>query len=67
MITLDNNRNFIEELTDESKFKQATELLTELKAYFDEDELSKSQIEFEALIFGRIKMGIHVKSIRVLL
>ena len=47
--------------------KTIHELLTELKAYFDEDELNKSQIEFEALIFGRIKMGIHVKSIRVLL
>ena len=47
------------------KTKTVQELLEELKAYFDETELNKSEIQFEKLIFGRIKLGIHMKSIRV--
>ncbi len=48
------------------KSKSIQELLDELKAYFDEDELNQSQSEFEKLVFGRIKLGIHLKAIRVL-
>jgi len=48
------------------KAKSIQELLDELKEYFDEDELNQSQSEFEKLVFGRIKLGIHLKSIRVL-
>ena len=48
------------------KAKTVQELLDKLKIYFDDDELNKSQKEFEKLIFGRIKLGIHIKSIRVL-
>ncbi|TRX26595.1 hypothetical protein FNW25_08210 [Flavobacterium franklandianum] len=48
------------------KAKTVQELLDKLKSYFDDDELNKSQKEFEKLIFGRIKLGIHIKSIRVL-
>lgn len=46
--------------------KTVQELLNELSHYFDESELNKSKKEFEKLIFGRIKQGIHMKSIRVL-
>jgi hypothetical protein len=49
------------------KTKTVQELLHELSDYFDETELNKSKIEFEKLIFGRIKQGIHMKSIRVVL
>ncbi|WP_202704083.1 DUF6734 family protein [Flavobacterium sp. UGB4466] len=41
------------------------ELLDELKEYFDKDEVCKIPAEFEKLIFGRIKLGIHSKSIKV--
>lgn len=46
--------------------KTIQELLNELGKYFDEHELKKSKNEFEKLIFGRIKQGIHMKSIRVI-
>jgi hypothetical protein len=45
--------------------KMVQELLDELREYFDEIELNKSKVEFEKLIFGRIKQGVHMKSIRV--
>lgn len=45
--------------------KTIRELLDELKEYFGEDELENSQVEYEKLILGRIKLGIHIKSIRV--
>lgn len=38
-------------------------LLEELQNHFDKEELKKSFVEFEKLIFGRIKLGIHIKSI----
>lgn len=47
------------------KSKTIQELLDELKEYFDEDELNQSNADFEKLVFGRIKLGIHLKSIRV--
>jgi hypothetical protein len=47
------------------EIKTVEEILNELREYFDEIELSKSQVEFEKLIFGRIKQGIHIKSIQV--
>lgn len=48
------------------KTKTIQELLDELREYFDETELDKSKNEFEKLIFGRIKLGLHMKSIRVI-
>jgi hypothetical protein len=48
------------------KTKTVQELLGELKGHFDETELNKSKREFEKLIFGRIKLGLHIKSIRVI-
>ena len=48
------------------KAKTIQELLDELREYFEEDELNQSQVEFEKLVFGRIKLGIHIKSIRVI-
>lgn len=47
------------------KAKTIQELLDELKEYFDEEELNESHLEFEKLVFGRIKLGINLKSIRV--
>lgn len=48
------------------KTKAVQELLNELSGYFDETALDNSNIEFEKLIIGRIKQGIHLKSIRVI-
>ncbi|MFH7014941.1 DUF6734 family protein [Flavobacterium sp. FlaQc-47] len=42
------------------------ELLSELKNHFDTDELNESSAEFEELIFGRIKLGLHIKSIKII-
>ena len=46
--------------------KTVQQVLDELEVYFDEDELKKSKAGFEKLIFGRIKLGFHIKSIQVL-
>lgn len=43
------------------KAKTVQELLDELKTYFDDEELNKSQKEFEKLIFGRIKLTLSHK------
>jgi hypothetical protein len=48
------------------KTKTIQELLNELSDYFDESELNESKSKFEKLIFGRIKLGLHMKSIRVI-
>lgn len=47
--------------------KTIQELFDELEEYFDKDELCKIPAEFEKLIFGRIKLGIHVKSIKAII
>ncbi|QSB26058.1 DUF6734 family protein [Flavobacterium sp. CLA17] len=47
--------------------KTIRELFDALEEYFDTDELFKIPAEFEKLIFGRIKLGIHVKSIKVII
>lgn len=47
------------------EIKTVQELFNELKEYFDSDELKKFDTEFEKLIFGRIKLGLHSKSIIV--
>jgi hypothetical protein len=49
-----------------SKIKTIRELFNELKNHFEKDELNKSSIEFEKLIFGRIKLGLHIKSIKLI-
>jgi hypothetical protein len=46
--------------------KTIQEVLDEIKKYFDEEELKKSSLEFKKLIFGRLKLGLHTKSIRVI-
>ncbi|WPO77290.1 DUF6734 family protein [Flavobacterium sp. KACC 22761] len=46
--------------------KTIQEVLDEIKEYFDEEELKKSSLEFEKLIFGRLKSGLHTKSIKVI-
>jgi len=46
--------------------KTVKEVLDELEVYFDKDDLKKSKSGFEKLIFGRIKLGFHIKSIQVL-
>ena len=48
------------------KGKTVRETLDELKIYFEPNELNKSETAFEKLIFGRIKQGFHLKSIRIL-
>lgn len=48
------------------KAKTIQELLFEVREYFEEDELKQSHTRFEKLVFGRIKLGIHLKCIRVL-
>ena len=48
------------------KGKTVRETLDELKNYFEPNELNKSETAFEKLIFGRIKQGFHLKSIRIL-
>ncbi|RUT71802.1 hypothetical protein D0817_03710 [Flavobacterium cupreum] len=47
--------------------KTIRELFDALEEYFDTDELFKIPAEFENLIFGRIKLGIHVKSIKAII
>ena len=47
------------------EIKTVQELFYELKEYFDFNELKKFDIEFVKLIFGRIKLGLHNKSIIV--
>ena len=44
--------------------KTIRELLQDLKYFFDTNELKDNIEEFEELIFGRIKLGLHTKSIR---
>lgn len=46
--------------------KTIQELFDELKEFFEVDELNKSSLKFEELIFGRIKLGIHIKSIKAI-
>lgn len=41
-------------------------LLCQMESYFDPSDLSESRLEFESLIFGRIKKGIENKSIKLL-
>lgn len=49
------------------KTKQSIEKLLDLcKRFFDTEDLHKSQPEYEKLILGRIKKGIHQKTIRVI-
>jgi Txe/YoeB family toxin of Txe-Axe toxin-antitoxin module len=45
--------------------KTIQKLFDEIAEFFETDELNKSFIEFQKLIFGRIKLGIHIKSIKV--
>lgn len=45
--------------------KTVRELFDELKKYFDAAELSKNAAEFEKLIYGRIKLGLHAKSLKM--
>lgn len=47
--------------------KTIRELFDALEEYFDTDELFKIPAEFEKLIFGRIKLGIHIKSIKAII
>jgi hypothetical protein len=41
------------------------QLVNELKTHFDEEDFKESTAEFEALLFLKIKRGLHNKSIRV--
>lgn len=45
--------------------KTIQELFEELKDNFEKEELDKSYSKFSDLIFGRLKLGIHLKSIKV--
>ncbi len=45
--------------------KTVQELFDEVGNHFDKTELNKSAIEYKKLIFGRIKFGLHIKSIKV--
>lgn len=45
--------------------KTVKQLFNELKEYFESEELDKSETEFENLIFGRIKLGLQMKSIMI--
>ncbi|CAC9976734.1 DUF6734 family protein [Flavobacterium panici] len=45
--------------------KTIRELLDELKQNFEANELHKNYSEFEELIFGRIKLGLHAKTIKL--
>lgn len=40
-------------------------LLDEIKDYFEKEEIEKGPLDFEKLIFGRIKLGLNLKSILV--
>lgn len=44
--------------------KTVRKLLEELKDYFETDKLKNNVEKFEELIFGRIKLGLHTKSIK---
>lgn len=41
------------------------QLLDELKENFDNEEVNNSKLEFETLIFGRIKLGLYLKTIKI--
>lgn len=45
--------------------KTIQELFDELRKHFDSKEVEQSSLEFTELIFGRIKLGLHIKSIKV--
>lgn len=45
--------------------KSIKELFNEVSEFFEANELRKSSVEFRKLILGRIKLGIHIKSIKV--
>lgn len=47
--------------------KSIRDLFEQIKFAFDGDDLANSQIEFEKLIFGRIKNGLINKSIKAIL
>ena len=61
--TIDNLDILILEILESAK--TIAELLEEIKDYFNQDELIKSLNEFEKLIFGRIKIGLQSKTIKV--
>lgn len=46
--------------------KTIRQLFDELEGYFDKEELCDVPVEFEKLIFGRIKFGVHIKAIKVI-
>lgn len=63
MVDIDSLDMLILEILESTKTIQ--NLFDELKKYFNPDELKESNTKFEKLIFGRIKLGLHIKSIIV--
>ncbi len=62
--TLDSLDLVILEILETQKTIRA--LIEKLKNYFDDDDFNESILEFEKLLFLKIKRLIHIKSIRVL-
>ncbi len=46
--------------------KTILELFNELKQYFETNDLNKNFTEFEELIFGRIRLGLYIKSLKLI-